>query len=555
MKKLSLLVALALVVMSLAACGGSGASSGSSTSGSGPDTAGNQLSICVGPDPDTIDPALNSAVDGGTLIIHGFEGLYTLDPDGTPIPGQAETCDISEDGRTYTFHLREGLKWSDGTPIIAEDFVWSWQRAADPATAADYGYIFEVVEGYADAVGQYDENGNAVVAPDLTKLAVKALDDKTLEVKLPAVTPYFLELTAFPAFYPVPRHIIEANGEKWALAPETYIGNGPYKMTEWVHGSHMTYVKNENYWNYEALGPDSIRFNLIEDDGAQLAAFQNGTIAFADIIPTDEIAAWQEKPEFHSQGQLSTYYVSFNVNQFPLDDPKVRQALILGIDREWICTNIGKAGQLPAGAFVPYGLSDTDPAQEFRDVGGDYYDPYDYEGNFAKAQQLLTEAGYPGGEGLPTIEYIYNEGTGHQQVGEALQNMWGKLGVKIELSSQEWRTFINTRKSQSYSIAVNGWLADYNDPISFLDFWITGGGNNDAGWSNPQYDALISQVKASSDREERMKLMHEAEDLIFADFMLCPIYYSVDLYLQSTSLENIWASPLGYKYFMYASFQ
>ena len=545
MKKLALLMAIAMVVMSLAACGGSTASSSSAPSsdaGSTPAPAANELSVCVGPDPDTIDPALNSAVDGATLIIHGFEGLYTLDQSGTPVPGQAESVDVSEDGKTYTFHLRDGLKWSDGTPITTEDFVWSWKRAVDPTTASDYAYMFECIEGYDKAS-----------AGELDALAVKAIDEKTLEVKLIAATPYFLELTAFPTFSPVQKATVDANGEKWALSPETYIGNGPYKMTEWVKGSHMTYVKNENYWNVEALGPDTIKFALIEDDVAQLSAFQNGTILFADAMPNDEIDAWKEKAEFHLNGQLGTYYVSYQTQKAPLDNPKVRQALTLAIDREWIVTNIGKSGQQPAGAFVPTGLTDADPTKEFRTVGGDYYDPMDYEGNLEKAKALLAEAGYPEGKGLPTIEYLYNEGTGHQQIGEALQNMWSKLGVNVELVSQEWATFLNTRKNGEYNIARNGWLGDYNDPISFLDMWITGGGNNDAQWSNAKYDELIAKIKASSDREERMKLMHEAEDIIFEEWMLCPIYYYVDLYLQAQNLEGVWASPLGYKYFMFAS--
>lgn len=200
-------------------------------------------------------------------------------------------------------------------------------------------------------------------------------------------------------------------------------------------------------------------------------------------------------------------------------------------------------------------MSDSDPAKEFRDVGGDYYDASaaGFAANLEKAKELLAEAGYPNGEGLPTIEYLYNAGTAHQQIGEALQAMWAELGVNVELKSQEWSTFLNSRKNGDYMIARNGWLGDYNDPISFLDMWVTGGGNNDAQWSNPEYDALIAQVKASSDPVERMQLMHQAEDIIFAESMLAPIYYYVDIFLMSEKLENTWSSPLGFKYFMYAT--
>jgi oligopeptide transport system substrate-binding protein len=291
------------------------------------------------------------------------------------------------------------------------------------------------------------------------------------------------------------------------------------------------------------------------DDVAILNAFVNGDILFADSMTNDEITAWETKPEYHKAGQLGTYYVSFNVEAAPLDDALVREALTLAVDRDYIAVNIGKAGQIPAGAYVPVGLTDSDPAKQFRDVGGDYYDPSaeGYAANLEKAKELLAEAGYPNGEGLPSIEYLYNEGTGHQQIGEALQSMWAELGVNVDLVSQEWATFLNSRKNGEYQIARNGWLADYNDPISFLDMWITDGGNNDAQWSNTEYDALISQIKSSSDQAERMTLMHQAEDILFAEHVLCPLYYYVDIYLQSPTLEGVWSSPLGYKYFMYAS--
>jgi oligopeptide transport system substrate-binding protein len=502
-------------------------------------TAASELAVHVGSEPDIIDPALNSAVDGATLLVHAFEGLMTLDRDGTPVEAQAESYTISDDGLTYTFKLRDGLKWSDGTEITAEDFVYSWNRAIDPETAADYAYMFESIDGY--------ETGT---------LNVSAPDSKTIVVKLKAVTPYFLELCAFPTFFPVRKDIVEANPDTWTLDPKTYIGNGPYMLDEWVHDSHMIYKKNPNYWNASAItGPDRIKFLLMDDANAILAAFQNEEILFADDMPNDEISAWRDKPEFYIEGQLGTYYVSFNVTKPHLDNPKVRQALTLAVDREYICVNIGQAGQQPAGAYVPTGLSDADPTKEFRNVGGNYYDPSSaaYEANLEKAKQLLAEAGYPNGEGLPTFEYLYNESTGHQLIGEALQDMWKKIGVNITLVSQEWNTFLNTRKNGEYEIARNGWLGDYNDPISFLDMWISGSGNNDAQWSNSEYDAIISKVKSSSDRAERMSLMHQAEDIIFDEWMLCPIYYYVDIYLKSEKLDGFYSSPLGYKYFMYTT--
>lgn len=498
-----------------------------------------ELAVNVGSEPATIDPALNSAVDGATMLVHAFEGLMTLDKNSKPVEGQAAKVEISDDGLTYTFKLRDNLKWSDGQPLVAEDFVYSWNRAIDPETAADYAYLFECIEGYEEG-----------------KLNVTAPDDKTLVVKLIANTPYFLELCAFPAFFPVRKDIVEANPDGWTLDPSTYIGNGPYKLVEWVHDSYILFEKNPNYRNPSAItGPNKIKFMLMDDDNAILAAFQNEQILFADSMPNNEINAWKDKPEFHLEGQLGTYYVSFNVKKPPLDNPKVRQALILAVDRDYICEKIGQAGQQPAGAFVPIGLSDNDLNKEFREVGGNYYDPSKeaYEKNLEEAKRLLAEAGYPNGQGLPTMEYLYNESTGHQLIGEALQDMWKKIGVNVTLASQEWNTFLETRKNGEYQIARNGWLGDYNDPISFLDMWTTNSGNNDAQWSNTEYDELIAKVKASSDRKERFELMHKAEDLLFKEWVLCPIYYYVDIYLINQKLEGFYSSPLGYKYFMYST--
>lgn len=502
------------------------------------DGGSDEIVVHVGPEPRTIDPALNTAVDGATLLVHGFEGLMNLDEDGVPVHGQAEDHEVSDDGLTYTFTLKDDLKWSDGEPVTAEDFVYAWNRAIDPETAAEYAYMFDVIEGYDDE-----------------ELNIEATDEKTLVVKLSAVTPYFLELCAFPTYFPVREDMVDADPDGWAIDPDTYIGNGPYIMTEWAHDSHITYEKNPNYWNVDELGPESIKFLLMEDDNAILAAFQNEEILLADSIPNDEIEAWKDEPEFNIQGQLGTYYICFNVEKEPLNDPKVRKALTLAIDREFIVTNLSQAGEQPAGAFVPTGLSDADPTEEFRDVGGDYYDPSAdaYEANLEEAKEILADAGYADGEGLPTFEYIYNEDTNHEQIGEALQNMWGELGVNVELASQEWSTFIDTRTNGDYEIARHGWIADYNDPISFLDLWVTDGGNNDAQWSHEKYDEIISKVKASSDNDERMELMHEAEDIMFEESLVAPIYYYVDTYLLNEKLDGFYTSPLGYKYFMYSS--
>lgn len=388
-------------------------------------------------------------------------------------------------------------------------------------------------------------------------LQVKALDDNTLQVTLTARTPYFLELTAFPAYAPVQQATVEANGEAWAVDAATYIGNGPYKIAEWVPSSHITMVKNENYWNVDSLaGPDTLQFTLMEDDAAQLTAFQSGELDFIDAVPNDEIDALSSTPEFYKEGQIGTYYVSYNTQAAPFDDPLVRQAFTLAVDRDYICKQIGKSGQIPAGAFVSEGLSDAAEGSSFREVGGDYYDPTAgaNEANLAKAKELLAEAGYPNGEGFPVVEYLYNTSDAHKAVAEALQYMWEtELGVTVTLNNQEWAVFLQTRKDGDYSIARNGWIADYNDPMSFLDMWLTGGGNNDAQYVNPEYDALIQAAKSTTDPAERMQAMHDAEDIIIGqDWALNPLYFYTQKYMISDRINGMYYTPLGYFFFTYA---
>ncbi|MEI8215709.1 MAG: peptide ABC transporter substrate-binding protein [Eubacteriales bacterium] len=533
-KILAIMLALMMVV-SLAACGGT-------TTKAEPVV----LSVNVGPEPDSIDPANNESVDGATYLVHAFEGLMKLDSKGVPVPGMAASYTLSANQLTYTFTLRDGLKWNDGQPLIASQFIYSWKRAVSPDTAAPYGYMFDVIKGYESAA-----------AGKLDDLAVKAIDDKTIEITLNAPTPYFLELAAFPIYSPVREDIVKDNPQ-WATDPATYISNGPYKLISWEHNSAMVFEKNQYYYDLKSLVPDQIKFVLMDDDNAILAAFQNGAISFADTLPNDEIDAYKDKPEFFKEGQLGTYYIAFQNQKKPFNNPDVRKALSLVIDRNYICEQIGKAGQVPAAAFVPIGMSDADPAKQFRDVGGDYYsvDPAKYDANVKEAQDLLAKAGYPGGKGFPKFEYILNTSTGHLQIAEALQNMWKtKLGITATIAQQEWSVFLNTRQNGEYQVARDGWLGDYNDPISFLDMFKTGNGNNDAKYSNPAYDKLISEIKATGDRTVRYAKMHEAETILMNDAAIAPIYYYVDIFLKDPKMTGFYSSPLGYKYFMYAKIE
>ncbi len=541
MKKRSLALLLALVLtmsMALSACGGSKDSSKESGSDeTGATTEATTLSVVLGPEPDTIDPALNSAADAGMMIEHAFGGLTKLESDAiTYGPADAETWDISEDGLTYTFHLRDGLKWSDGSPLTANDYVYSWNRLVNPDTAADYSYLCDIIDGY-----------------DEGKLNVVATDDTTLVVTLKAMCPYFLELVAFSNFYPVKQDVIESAGESWTLDPSTYVGNGPYKLKEWVHDSYIVMEQNENYWDIANVGPKEIKFVLMSDPSAQLAAYESGEVAFIDDIPTSEIAAQKEQDDFHMDPQLSVAYVQFNTQNEYLSNPLLRKALTLAVDRTYICEQIAQAGQQPTSAFVPSGLSDADPTQDFRTVGGEYYNATDYEGNVELAKQALEEAGYPNGEGLPTFSYLTNDAGTNVDIAEALQDMWAQIGVNLTIDVQEWNTMLVSRKDGAFDITRGGWAADYNDPITFLDMYITDGGNNDPQWSNADYDALIKKIKTTSDTAERIQYLHDAEDIFMGEWVICPLFNTVDLYKASDKLQGYYVSKLGHKHFQYAT--
>lgn len=515
---------------------------GCSSAGGGGSSDGFEINVNVGPEPESIDPAKNTAVDGATLINHAFEGLMKLDKDGNVVEGQAAKYEVNEEETVYTFTLRDDAKWSDGEPVKAEDFVYSWQRLASPDTASDYNYMIGMVSN-ADEI----MNGKK----DPKELGIKAIDEKTIEVTLKTPTPYFLEVCAFPATFPVRQDIIEANADTWSTEPTTYIGNGPYVLKSWEHQSKMVYEKNPNYYDVDKLGPDTINFVLMEDKNTILSAFKNEEILFGDDLPSEEIKAMKDNG-LYTESQLGTYFLCMNVKEKGLDDVRVRKALSLAIDRDYIIDKVAQGDQIPADTFVPTGLSDIDKEVEFHEKAEKWYDVDDYKGNIEKAKKLLKEAGYENGKGLPTIELMCNPG--HESIMEAVQNMWKEnLGVNATISSQDWNVFIDTRNKGEYQVARHGWLGDYNDPISFIDMWVTNGGNNDSQWSNPQYDKLVSEIKSSSDRDERYTKMHEAEKILGEEMPIIPLYYYTDLYLKSDKLEGMYTSILGYKYFMYCT--
>ncbi len=601
MKKLLALLLAVAMVLSLVACTKTPTTEPTAKPTAGEPAAAmgpSSIAVCLASEPDTIDPALNSAVDGATLVAHLFSGLAKWDQDenGALViaPDAAKELVegvVNEDGTvTYTYTLRDGLKWSDGKDVTAADFEYAWKRAASTALGADYGYMFEVVKGYPD------------------ELAVKALDEKTLEVTLANSVAYWNELLAFPTYFPV-REDVVAN-EAWATDASTYVSNGAYKMTGWEHNSVITLEKNPDFVDADQITMDKIEFYLSDDANNMLTNFENGSWQLIDDVPTNEIANLKVNypTEFVVAGQIGTYYVCWNINEQILPasstltgaeaeaaKAEIRKAISLLFDRNYIVEEIAQAGQIPASSFVAMGMTNPDGSQFYQTAGGNdgYYGYYNVsadalESNFASAIETLKKY-YTFDEAtqmftdFPTLTYLYNTSDSHKAIGEYLQNALATVGITMNLENQEWNTFLNTRKNGDYSIARNGWIADYNDPICFLDMWTTSSGNNDVqfgkgdhetvaiynldltalgydvkvengSWAQT-YVVMICLMKGCTDNEVRYQLMHIAEDLLMSTGCICPLYFYTDIYMLDDSVHGFFSNPLGYKYFMYCTIE
>ena len=561
MKKRFIVVALAIAgAVALSGCGGAKSGSDSavdskSAQSDGTKTGKKILTIQLGPDVESIDPALNSAVDGANYILFAFDNLLKMDKDGKVVPGLAEKYEVSDDQLTWTFHLRDGLKWSDGSALTANDFVYSWQRLVDPNVAAPYAQtVLGMVEGYDDAVGKPDADGNTTVDPDPTKLKVEAPDDKTLVVHMAKPTPYFDKLAAFASLSPVKKEVVEANPDGWSIDPKTYVSTGPFKLTGWEPGSYLMFEKNENYWDADSIKLDGIKCLLMQDQNATFSAYESGDALMIKDVPTQEITTLKDRSDFHIDPILGTYYLDLNTTLDEFKDPKVREALSLALDRKYISETITAGTYTPASGFVSEGVTDWNGTawQDNITDKSAYINIDDHAGNLAKAKELLKEAGYENGVGLPEMVYSTNDASYHKKIAEYLQQAWGELGLKVQVNIVEWKSFTPQRRSGNYQIARDGWVMDYNDPSNILELALTGNGNNNAKYSNPEFDALMSKAATEKDPQTRFGYLHQAEDFIMKDTAMVPLLYYNDFYLQSDKITGSWHSPDGFWHFEYA---
>lgn len=558
------------------------------------------LSVSLGFEPASLDPAINATTDGSTMLVHLFSGLAKWGKDGagrmTVIADAAERLvegKSNDDGTvTYTYKLKEGLKWSDGEPVKAQDFVYAWQRASRMDTGGAYFYLFDVIDGYNEGDSS-------------AKLNIKASDDRTLEVTLAGPCSYWDELLALPPFFPVREDAVSSGN--WAGDPSTLITNGPYKMTSWEHNSEIVLEKNADFYDAASVSMEKLVFKLTEDTGNMLGNFKTSDWQFIDDVPNDQIndLATEYPDEFVIAGQDATYYVCWNINKSILPantdlsgdeaeraNAEIRKALGLLIDRNHIVNEITRSGQLPASTFVAMGVVDADGKEFYLNANkaaGEgfvgYFDSSEaaVESNRSEAVEVLKKY-YEFDEAsgtftnFPPITYLYNTSGGHQAIGEYLKQAMAEVGIELNLIEQEFESFMTTRNNGDYILARNSWVADYNDPICFLDMWTSVSGNNDiqfgrelhslatiynldltdlgykekienGTWSET-YDMLISKISKEKDKGLRYELMHKAEDMLMDTGCISPLFYFTDIYMINSHVKGFYSNPMGTKYFM-----
>ncbi len=485
-----------------------------------------------GAEPQSLDPHLATGLPESHILQALLEGLVGVHPQTlAPVPGAAKSWDVSADLTEYTFHLQPNGRWSNGDLVRAQDFVYAWRRLLTPSVASEYSYQLHVLKN-AEAFNKGDIS-------DFSKVGVKALDDLTLQVTLRAPTPYFLSMLSHSSTFPVHQGTIETFGEMddrgnlWTRAGN-YVGNGPFVLTEWALNRIIRVEPNAHYWDAKTVKLNEIRFYPISNITTEERMFRSGTLHVTNELPKEKIAPYKTKQpdRLRIDPYLGTYFYRFNTNKKPLDDVRVRRALAMSIDRQQLVTAVLKGGQIPAYNYTPPNTLGYTPEAKL---------VFDIE----KAKQLLTEAGYPNGEGLPPIEILYNTSESHRKVAVAIQQMWKiNLGVDVAIFNQDWKSYLSTINNANYSIARAGWIGDYVDPNTFLNVFLTGGGNNRTGFANSEYDKFIQLASTATNQTERYAYFQQAEAILVDQVPIIPIYTYTRVFLKHPSVQGWYANVL-----------
>ncbi|MFV9510633.1 peptide ABC transporter substrate-binding protein [Tepidibacillus sp. LV47] len=522
MKKrfLALIVLVLLMVPVLSACG-----STQTTSSSGKSEIKQEITLNLMSEPPTLDPALATDTTSGWVIEHLFEGLYTTNKNGEVVKGLAKDVKVSEDGKTYTFTIREDAKWSDGTPVTAQDFEYAWKRVLNPETASEFAfylYYLKGAEAYNKGKGSADQVG------------VKAIDDHTLVVELEEPVGYFDKLLTFWVYFPVKKSLVESN-KNWAAQANTLVSNGAYKLTSWEHDSKVVIEKNDQYYNKDEITMEKVTWVMINEATTYYQMYKGGQIDLIASIPSDAVPQEKSNPEFKIIPYFGTYMYMFNVKKEPFNNLKVRQAFNLAIDREAITKQVTQSGETPAYAFVPEGVK-TPSGEDFRKQKEAYF-----KQDIEKAKQLIKEAMQEEGwTKFPEVTLIYNTSENHKKVAESIQNMLSKnLGINVKLENQEWKAYLARTNSSDFQMARMGWVGIFLDPAVILDYFLGDSPNNRTLWVNPKYDELLHKGKVEADQTKRMEYLHQAEDILMQDLPFMPIYFYSQNYLTSKKFEGI----------------
>ena len=546
MKKLVSLALACALCLGLTACGGKDpgnigdvSSAAPSAAPSAEATGAQELTFVLSNEPDGIDPTVTNNSFAQYILANCFEGLVTYDATGSIVGGAAETWDISDDGLVYTFHLRDGLKWSDGSDLTAEDFVYSLQRVLTPATTAQY---VSMVTGYVkNAQEFYDGTATA------DELGVKAVDAKTLEITLIQPTSFFIDLVSMWCYDPVQKATIEANGDRWTASADTYICNGPFKMTQLKMGEGYVLEKNENYWDAANVSLEKLTFRFILDSATALTAYESGEVDGIRSIPTADYARLKAAGAgIQTVPNYGTVYYNINCAKAPYDNVLVRKALNLAIDRQALIDNVVQLNATPAYSFLAPGYSvggmDITKGRETFDLSA--------TANVEAAQKALADAGYPGGEGFPTLRLSYYSDDTVKKVVEAMAEMLkNNLGIDVEISSNDWAIYYESVQSGNYEVGAMGWSADYLNPMSFLPLFKTGDSTNTAFYSNPDYDKLVDKVMTTTDPDAAAELTLQADGLASKEYCCLPLYYKTNDFLMKDYVSGYYMTASGNLYF------
>jgi len=496
--------------------------------GCGPAASRANLVIINGPEPETLDPHLLTGQADGRIALGLFEGLTRYNPvDAQPEPGLADGWTISPDARSYTFHLRPGIRWSTGEPITARDFVWSWQRVLDPGTASEYaGALFYLKNGEAFGTGRLK---------DFSQVGVHAVDDQTLQVELEAPTAFFLDLLCYTPYTVVPRQQIEKYGDRWLLA-RPFMASGAYVLDQWRIDDRVRLRRNPNYWDAANTRSDTIDLLSCVSATTALNLFTRRAVDIVwdkELVSLDLLDLLRKRTDFHTFNTLSVYFYRCNVTRPPLNDPRVRQALALVIDKQRIVTRITRGGETIAECLSPPEIANG--TNRYERPGGLGYDP-------ARARQLLAEAGYPGGAGMRPLQYTYNTQENHRKIAVEMQEMWRReLGVQVELRQVEWKSWLQLQTALEYDLIRSSWVGDYNDPNTFLDLFMSDNPNNRTGWKSAKYDEALRAANAEADLARRQTLLARAETLIVKDeAAVTPLFYYVGMeFYDATNIQGL----------------